>query len=532
MARAGEILGRLGADLVRAGRVGWARLALPRGRFWLRLRLASPVPELGISSWLGSQPRTLSVLEVLRVLEVASRDSRVAGVLLRLDGSPGGFARIASLRRALAGFRGAGKPLIAWSERYGAQELWLASAAERVLLPPSGSVMLVGLRLEGVYLRDLLQHIGVRPVVLRSGAWKSAGEALTRAAMSPEQREQLDALLDDVFGTLVADVAASRGLEPDALRALVDRGPFTAPAAREAGLVDACCYPDEVEALLVQRAPEASREGRPVLVDASAYAGLRALDPGWRPLHRALPRVAYVVARGSIRPGQSPVGVSSEPYRRLLARLAESDAVLGVILRVDSPGGEVVASDLLGRAVTKLAERKPVVVSMGDVAASGGYLMSVGAQALFAESGAITGSIGVVAGKLDLSALYERIGVHKDAVERGARAGLLSEGRGLTADERSALHGGIDALYEHFLERVAEGRGLARSEVDRLGRGRIWSGRRAHVHGLVDGLGGPLEALDEVRRRAGIALGERFLLDVHPRLPWLARWLRQARPLG
>lgn len=532
MAGAGDLLGRVGADLARAGRIGWSRLALPRGRYWLRLRLASPVPELAPPAWPGARERTLCFLDVLRLLERAGSDARVAGVLLRPGGSPGGFGRIASLRRAVEALRAVGKPVVVWSERYGGEETWLASAASRVLLPPSGSVLLLGLRWEGFYLRELLDRLGIAPVVLRTGAWKSAAETFTRDAMSPEQREQVDALLDDVFGTLVADVAAGRGLEPDAVRELVDRGPFTAAAAKEAGLVDDCCYPDEVERLLLELAPEARRGERPALVDAPAYASLRGLDPGWRPLHRPLPRIAYVVGRGAIRPGHSPRGLSADPYRQLLGRLAEEESVLGVVLRVDSPGGEVVASDLLRRAVSKLAERKPVVVSMGDIAASGGYLMAMGAQAILAEAGAVTGSIGVVAGKIDLSALYQRIGVHKDSVERGARAGLLSESRGLTPDERSAVRSGVDAVYELFLERVAEARRLPRSDVERLAGGRVWSGRRAHVHGLVDALGGPLEALDEVRRRAGIALGERFVLEAHPRLPWTARWIRTAWPMG
>jgi protease-4 len=231
------------------------------------------------------------------------------------------------------------------------------------------------------------------------------------------------------------------------------------------------------------------------------------------------PRIAYVVAEGAIHRGGGLRGVASEVYRTLLERIREDKRVRGVVLRIDSPGGDGVASDLIWRAVRQVRREKPVVVSMGDVVASGGYYVAAAADAILAEPGTVTGSIGVVGGKVNLAGLYQRLGVGRDAVERGARAGLLSETRSFTPDERSAVRDEMKAIYELFLERVAEGRSMTRDQVNRVAQGRIWSGRRARSLGLVDGLGGPLEALLEVRRRAGIAPGESILLDVHPRLP-------------
>jgi protease-4 len=202
-----------------------------------------------------------------------------------------------------------------------------------------------------------------------------------------------------------------------------------------------------------------------------------------------------------------------------------------VVLRIDSPGGDGVASDLIWRAVRQLRRDKPVVVSMGDVVASGGYYVAAAADAIFAEPGTVTGSIGVVGGKVNLAGLYERLGVGKEAVERGARAGLLSETRAFTADERSAVRGEMKALYELFLERVAEGRSMSRDDVARVAQGRIWSGLRAKALGLVDGLGGPLEALLEVRRRAGIPVEESILLEIHPRIPRIPGLLSLIRSL-
>jgi protease-4 len=223
--------------------------------------------------------------------------------------------------------------------------------------------------------------------------------------------------------------------------------------------------------------------------------------------------------------------VASDVYRTLLERILRDERVRGVVLRIDSPGGDGVASDLIWRAVRQVRSEKPVVVSMGDVVASGGYYVAAAADAILAEPGTVTGSIGVVGGKVNLAGLYQRLGVAKDAVERGARAGLLSETRSFTPDERSAVQDEMRAVYELFLERVAEGRSMTRDQVNRIAQGRIWTGRRANSLGLVDDFGGPLEALLEVRRRAGIAPTESILLDVHPRLPRIPGALALLRSL-
>ncbi len=489
---------------------------------WLRLRLASPASEMAPPGWASDREGTLSLLDVLRILETAARDPKVAGLVLRLVGPPGGYARVESLRRALEGFRRVGKPVVVWSESFDTRELWLASAATELVLPPSGNVHLLGVRFEGFFLREVLERIGVRADVLRVGDFKSAAEMFTRDGYSEEAREQLEAMADDVFEAMLRDVAEGRGLEPDAVRALVDRGLLTAEAALEAGLIDACLYPDEIEDRLRELAPHAVLGERPRLFAAAAYLRLRAIDPGPEPLIGGLPRIAYVTARGGIGRGRGHRGIASDTYRELLEPLARRDEVIGVVLRIDSPGGEGVASDLLWRSVRRIAEKKPVIASMGDVAASGGYFLAAGATAIVAEATTITGSIGVVGGKLDVSALYDRLGVGRDAVERGAQAGLHSEARSFTPGERKALREELDALYELFLARVAEGRGRTRDDVHAVAQGRVWSGAGAHARGLVDRLGGPLEALDELRQRAGLGAGERVRLEIHPRLPFFS----------
>ena len=529
---------RAAANLAGAARCLGARAALPpRTGLWLVVRVSAELDELPPPPLPWSR-ETLSLLGVLTTLERAAADPQVDGVLLRLSGASPGWSKVESLRRALGRLREAGKTAVAYADSLDAGGLLLASAAERVWLPESGRVSLVGLRLEGLFLRGLLDRLSVRPDVIRIGSHKSAGEHLTRDSMSPEEREQLEGLADDWFGALVEGIAAGRGLEASRVRDLVDRGPYTARAAVEAGLADECLYPDEIDARLERLAPlpPPERDGprRVHRVEAAVYHALRASDPGWRPLWRGLPRIAYVVARGLIQRGHEGRGIASDALRGLLERLRREQDVRGVVLRLETQGGEPLASDLVWRHLGVLRREKPVVVSMGDVVASGGYYIAVGADAILAEASTITGSIGVVGGKLDLSGLYARIGVGRDAVERGARAGLLSEARGFTPDERRARRGDFEAAYRTFLERVAAGRDLPLAAVRGAAGGRIWSGARALRLGLVDALGGPLEALAEVRRRAGLLRGERSLVEVHPRLrpfPGL-RWLSRLAGAG
>ncbi len=525
MARPGAIARGVGANLKWAVRRVLARTALPRrGSVWVVVRLAPPLDDLAPPRLPFSRPGSPGLLEVLETLEAAGGDPRVAGVLLRFTAPLQGYSRMLSLRRSVDRLRERGKPVVAYGEVFGAETLLVASGATKLWLPESGSVFLVGLRLESLFLRRLLEHLDVKPEVVRVGTHKTAGDRLTRETMSPEERDQLEALADDLYGALIDALATGRGLDASTVRDLIDRGPYAARAAVEAGLADGCLYPDEVERELVSMAPDsAPREpdARPRMIDSGIYHALRGSNPGWRPLWNELPRFAYVVARGGIHRGTGPRGIASDTMRELLESIRREQGIRGVVLRIESPGGDGVASDLLWRSVSLVSREKPVVVSMGDVVASGGYYIAAAADALFAEAGTITGSIGVVGGKLDLEGLYQRIGVGREGIERGKRAGIVSEARGFTADERAALQQTLGSLYETFVDRVAQGRGLSSESMARVAEGRVWSGERARDLGLVDAIGGPLEALHEVRRRAGLRDEDRYLLELYPRLPQL-----------
>ncbi len=516
-------LARLSGNLSHAVRRSVLYAALDRrAPCWLVLRLAPPLDEIRAPSrpWSGERP--VSLIEALRCLESAAGDPRLHGVCLRLAGAPHGLAAAASLRRAVDAVRAAGKDVVAYGDRLSAAAYWVATGASQIWLPETGSLDLVGLRSEGVFLGGLLSRLDVRPEVIRMGTHKTAAETFTREQMSPEQREQIEAYLDDLYQALVEAVASGRGLSESSVRDRIDAGPYGVAAACEAGLIDGARFPDEVEVALAERATETRNEsdpdGRARWIDARTYYALHVGDAGWRPLGPDLPHVAYLSLGGTIRRGGWPFGSGVDGLRALIERLRRDPAVRAIVLRVHSPGGDALASDLLWRALHLAARDKPLVVSMGEVAASGGYLAAVAGHTLLAEAPTLTGSIGVVGGKLDLSGLYERLGIGRDGAERGRRAGILSDARGFTPDERSALRKEMRAIYEVFLRRVGTGRSLPREAVERVAEGRVWSGARARGLQLVDALGGPLEALREARARAGIAESERFLVDIHPRL--------------
>lgn len=525
---------RLGTNISSGVRRGIAVRALPRDEsVWVVVRIHASMGE-GPPPIVAREPR-LGLLEALEVLESAADDPRVGGVLLRIVGAPSGWSKVHSLRRAVVRVREAGKPVAAYAETLDAASFLLVSAATKIWLPEAGSLFLVGLRADSYFFRGLLDNLGVRPEVVRAGDYKSAAERFTRDRMSPEAREQIEALVDDLFSELVDGIAAGRGLDAAQVKALIDRGPFHARAATELGLIDACLYPDEIEdklALLGEQTdpsvtPSDSRPAKQQqkvrLVDAVAYRNLRLSARAFVPMGTSLPRIAYVLASGTIGRGTEGRGILSGSMSKLFERLRERDDVRGVVLRIDSPGGDAIASDLLWRAASRVAETKPVVASMGDVAASGGYFLAAAAHRVFAEAGTLTGSIGVIGGKLNMEGLYARLGVSTDAVERGARAGLLSDDRDFTPDERAAIRDEISGMYDIFIDRVATGRGLSHEAVDRVARGRVWSGAAARSHGLVDVIGGPLDALRSVCTSAGLNTGDPIALDRYPRRGALAR---------
>jgi protease IV len=433
-----------------------------------------------------------------RLAEVREDDAAPA-LLVRIDDLPVGQGRADELRRALLDVR-ARKPVIAYLTGGGMKEYWLASAATKVLVQPSTAIFPAGLASATPFVRDGLSKLGVAFEVVAAGRYKSAPDPLVRTDMSEAQREATGAILDDVFERQVAGIAEARGLSPARVRELVDLGAFTSDAAVAAHLADGVAWPDELEQQV--GAALASAWDRSPPRGAQQWGPRKAV---------ALIRVEGTIASGKSR--TEPLGsggiAGAETVAALVKRAADDASVVAIVLRVDSPGGDGTASDLIWREVMEARRKgKPVVVSMGDLAASGGYLVAVAGDVLLAEPSTLTGSIGVFSVKPDFSGLLQKLGVNVVTLKRGAHADAMSATRAWTAEERKLAEGQIQAFYELFLGRVAAGRKLERSAVEALAGGRVWTGAQALQRGLVDRLGTLEDALAVAAARAGYAPGD------------------------
>jgi len=454
-------------------------------------------------------PAQESYLHLLRRLREAASDRSVRGVVIHLDRSPFSWGQVEELRGLVSDLREAGRPVVVYlDEAAGNKDYYLASAADRVYLHPAAELDLIGLSAETLYFRGALDLVGIEPEFHKRAEYKAAPETYTRHEPSDPAAEQMNALLDDLYGALVAGVAEGRGRDAADIEAIIDAGPYTAAEAEQAGLVDGLLYPDQLDRELDDTFTST------YLLD-DEYLDLLP-HSGWN----APRRIAVVLVTGAITSGDSQPpslfgggNAGAATVIKALEQARRDPTVKAVVLRVDSPGGSAFASEDIHRAIELLKERdKPVVVSMGGVAASGGYYVAAGADAIFAEPGTITGSIGVYGGKMSLAELYEKVGIGSTAWTRGRRAGMWSTARPLDPIEDAALEHMIDNTYSVFKDRVADGRDLHPDRVESLARGRVWSGARAHELGLVDELGGLFDAVDHARELAGIREGARYQL--------------------
>ncbi len=434
-------------------------------------------------------------------LAAVGADPDVAAVAIKIDDLPFGAARIEELRRSLAAIA-ARKPVLAYVTGGGTMEYWLATAATAVAVPPGETLDVSGIATTRLFLRDALARLGVGFDVIARGAYKSAPEPLVRQGSSPEAREVTNAVLDDVFGRFVLDVAAARRLAPERVRALVDQGLLSSEEARAAGLVDEVMWPDEVEGWgrrLTGRRVRSTGSYRP-------EAERRAQTWG-TPAAIEIVRVEGTIVEGKSRPG--PIGqdaiAGAKTITAQLRRAAADRQVKAIVLRVDSPGGDGLASDLIWREVVRARAKKPVIASMGDLAASGGYLVAVGADTILAEPSTLTGSIGVFALKPDLSGLLQKLSIARESYVRGENAQYTSLVKPWSASERRVVERQIDVFYALFVSRVAEGRKIPRAEVEPLAGGRVWTGKQAFDRRLVDRLGTLTDAIVLAAERAHLS---------------------------
>ncbi len=440
---------------------------------------------------------------LLKLIGAARRHKRVQGLMLVLKNVSVGWGKIQEIHQELQRFHEAGKRSLAYLEMADNQSYYLACGTQQVYVPPSATVDLVGLRAEMFFFKNLLEYLGVAPQLFGLGKYKSAGEIFTRENMSEPHRSMLDSILTDLQKQLVDKIAARSEVTPQQVQEWIDQGPYTARQAEKRGLIDGIRYQDEVEDLL---------EG--------PQAGLRRLSPGrlrvkegwfkrWVTFYR--PQIAYLVAEGVLTTGESPrrggrrPALDSESLTQFLRTARKRKRVKAVVIRINSPGGSALASDLLWREIRLTDQKKPVIVSFGDVAASGGYYLATAARGILGMPATLTGSIGVIAGKFNLAQLLPKLGITVDSLEKGKRAGYLSPARPFSKGEAEAIQEQMREFYEElFLKKVAESRKKSQEDIRKLAEGRVWTGAQALENGLLDQVGGLVQAVERAQEEAGL----------------------------
>lgn len=457
--------------------------------------------------------------ELLARLDRARRDDNVPAVVLRIEMPALGSAQIEELQRSIRALKEAGKPVYAISQMHTNSSYLLASACSQVYMVPTGMLMLYGMEADLLYLRGTLEKLGITAEMEHIGAYKSAAESLTRTGPSPEAEENVNWLLDGLYEHFVRTIAEGRGLSEHRVRELIDEGPYTCDQALEAGLIDAIGYVADLKQVLkdnygedVQFDRKYGEKDRPKLDTSNPFAFFAYLQQMMsRVAAEPEPAVGVVYVEGMIVPGKSEddplLGrtAGDETLRKALEKARRDENIKAVVLRVDSPGGSGLASEVILEATRRLAAEKPFVVSMGNVAGSGGYYVSLGTETIFADETTITASIGVIGGKLVTGGLWDKIGVTWHSVKRGKNADIFNGRKPFTPQQREKLVSMLRDFYEVFTSRVERARGEKLSrDIEEVAGGRVFTGRQALELGLVDRIGGLREAIAYAGEQAGL----------------------------
>lgn len=517
------VISVFGAVLVGAGIFvsGMGKPSVPKKAI-LELDLERGIPETQPDNPFAAfgGERTLTLRDVVDALEKAGDDPHVVGLVARLGAAPIGVAEIQEIRDAVKAFRAKKKFAVAYSETFGEfgpgnGPYYLATAFDEIWLQPSGDVGLNGLVGESPFLRGVLDKLGVKPEFGQRHEFKNAMNQYTETKFTDAHREATKALIESIYGQMVKGIAEGRKMTEVEVRALVDRGPFLGPEALEARLVDGLAYRDEVHGKLMTKGG----------ADARFFSLPAYLKKEGRPHADGKRTIALVYGIGGVVRGPSSgnaltggQSMGSETVAKAIRTAVEDDDVAAILFRVSSPGGSYVASDTIWREVV-LAKKagKPVIISMGEVAASGGYFVAMPADKIVAQPGTITGSIGVLAGKMVTPAMWEKVGLTFDQVEVGANANMWNASRSFSPAEWDRFNAWLDRIYEDFTSKVADGRKLPKEKVLEIAKGRVWTGEDAKAIGLVDELGGYAVALKLAKAAAKIPEGEKVKVAVFPR---------------
>jgi protease IV len=456
--------------------------------------------------------------DFLDALERAGDDKRVKGIYARLGSDALGLAAAQEVRDAIAAFRAKGKFAVAFTESFGefgpgTRSYYLAAAFDEIWLQPLGSVGLIGLHAEMPFLRGTLDRLGIVASFARREEYKTAMNTFTETGMTPPQREEMEALLGSASGQIVRGIATARKLPEPKVSELIDRGPFIADEAQAAGLVDHVGYRDEAIAAARSKAGSG----------AEFLSIARYLEGAGRP-HDSGPVIALIYGTGMIGEGGGTSRLlgneemSAREVGRAFRQAFADKAVRAILFRIDSPGGSAVASETIWREVERARLRgKPVIVSMANVAGSGGYYIAAPADKIVAQPATLTGSIGVLAGKFVIADLLQKLGVTAEAVQRGANAAMFSQFEDFSPAGRQRLDAFLDKIYAGFKQHVAAGRHLSDEQVEAVAKGRVWTGEDAKKNGLVDELGGYEVALRLAKEAVKIPADQKYKLAVYPR---------------
>jgi protease-4 len=469
-----------------------------------------PAVEFPIPFFDKQQP--LTIAENWQMLRNAAADSRIQAIVLEPRGLSVGWAKIEELRADIINFKKSGKPVYAFLRGAGTKEYYLATAADKVFMSPEDELDVKGLRAELMFFKGTLDKLGVEMEFEHVGKYKDAPDMFTKNESSPETREVLNQLLDQFYGDLINTVAEGRKKSPDAVRALIDNGPFIGKEALDGGLVDALIYEDQMYDQLRQQLKLNALEK----IADHDYSHAAATNLGVD----GPTKIALLVGQGDITRGSTndsgDNGITSAGMIRQLRAVRDDASIKGVILRIDSPGGDGIASDDILHEAKLLSQKKPTVISMSDLAASGGYFIAMTGDPVVAYRNTETGSIGVFFGKVNLRGLYDKLGVKEEIMKRGHFADIDTEYAPLNDEQRAKLRTEIEVFYKGFVQRVAEGRRRKYDDVEPLAQGRVWTGAQAKQNGLVDEIGGIDRAIEMVKLRAKIGASEKITLVAYP----------------
>ncbi|EOY22207.1 Signal peptide peptidase isoform 2, partial [Theobroma cacao] len=449
----------------------------------------------------------LSLPQICENFVKAAYDPRISGVYLHMEPLNCGWGKVEEIRRHILNFKKSGKFIIAYIPACGEKEYYLACACEEIYAPPSAYFSLYGLTVQASFLGGVFEKIGIEPQVQRIGKYKSAGDQLTRKTMSEENCEMLTSLLDNIYGNWLDVVSSSKGKKREDVENFINEGIYKVEKLKEEGLITNIHYDDQVISMLKERLG-VPKDKNLLMVDYRKYSKVRKWTLG---LAGGRDQIAVIRASGSISRVRSPLsapssGIIAEQINEKIRSVRESKRYKAAIIRIDSPGGDALASDLMWREIRLLAESKPVIASMSDVAASGGYYMAMAAGTIVAENLTLTGSIGVVtAGKFNLGKLYEKIGFNKEVISRGRYAELFAaEQRPLRLDEAELFAKSAQNAYKQFRDKAAFSRSMPVEKMEEVAQGRVWAGRDAASRGLVDAIGGLSRAIAIAKHRANI----------------------------